>query len=152
VTIAVYERLGDVRSRAVTLGEIAGILAGQGEIDEALKLHRENADTFGRLGDVRELLATQWSAAQIYLGQQDFERVAPLITEAYQQACAINALDGVAAIGATLGQLMVRDGQREAGLDVLRRSEAAFRRLKLAAEADQVAGIIHTIEADEGAT
>jgi tetratricopeptide (TPR) repeat protein len=47
----IFERLGDVRSRAVTLGEIAGILAGQGEIDEALKLHREALAVYERLGD-----------------------------------------------------------------------------------------------------
>ena len=32
----VYERLGDLRSRAVTLGKIADVLAGRGELEEAL--------------------------------------------------------------------------------------------------------------------
>ena len=49
-----YERLGDVRSRAVTLGKIADILAARGEQDEALRIRREEElPVYERLGDVR---------------------------------------------------------------------------------------------------
>ena len=39
--LPVYERLGDVRSRAVTMGQIADILQARGELDEALRIRRE---------------------------------------------------------------------------------------------------------------
>ena len=39
--LPVYERLGDVRSRAVTLGKIADVLVYRGEIDEAVRIRRE---------------------------------------------------------------------------------------------------------------
>jgi hypothetical protein len=64
----------------------------------------------------------------------------------------INALDGIAAIGATLGQLMALAGQRDDGLEVLRRSEAGFRQLKLTAQANKVADVIRTIEGGEEST
>ncbi|MDS4026097.1 MAG: hypothetical protein RKO25_03765, partial [Candidatus Contendobacter sp.] len=39
--LPVYERLGDVRLRAVTLGYIADVLQARGELDEALRIRRE---------------------------------------------------------------------------------------------------------------
>ena len=53
--LPVYERLGDVRERAVTLGKIADVLQARGELDEALRIRREEQLTvYERLGDVRE--------------------------------------------------------------------------------------------------
>src|SRR5258705_4833398 len=47
-----FGSLGDVRSRAVTLGKIADVLAGRGETDEALRIRREEElPVFERLGD-----------------------------------------------------------------------------------------------------
>jgi tetratricopeptide (TPR) repeat protein len=37
----VYERLGDVRSKAVTMGQIADILQARGQLDEALRIRKE---------------------------------------------------------------------------------------------------------------
>jgi hypothetical protein len=55
--LPVYERLGDVRSRAVTMGKIANILQDRGQLDEALKIRTdEELPVYERLGDVRELL------------------------------------------------------------------------------------------------
>ena len=39
--LPVYERLGDVRERAVTMGQIADILQARGEFDEALRIRSE---------------------------------------------------------------------------------------------------------------
>ncbi len=39
--LPVYERLGDVHARAVTLGQIADVLQARGELDEALRIRRE---------------------------------------------------------------------------------------------------------------
>jgi len=47
-------RLGDVRSRAVTMGQIADILQARGQLDEALKIRTdEELPVYERLGDVR---------------------------------------------------------------------------------------------------
>ncbi|KPA11228.1 CRISPR type I-D/CYANO-associated protein Csc1, partial [Candidatus Magnetomorum sp. HK-1] len=37
----ILKKLGDQRSRAVTLGDIARIKVSRGEVDEALRLHQE---------------------------------------------------------------------------------------------------------------
>ena len=52
-----FERLADVRSRAVTMGKIADILSSRGDLDEALRIRREEElPVLERLGDVRSLL------------------------------------------------------------------------------------------------
>ena len=49
-----YERLGDVRSWAVTLGQIADVLQARGQLDEALRIRQEEElPIYERLGDVR---------------------------------------------------------------------------------------------------
>jgi hypothetical protein len=67
----VYERLGDVRSRAVTMGYIADILQARGELEEALRIRQEEEmPVYERLGAVRGLLVTRWKVA-IQLMQQN---------------------------------------------------------------------------------
>ncbi|WPB77415.1 hypothetical protein KYC5002_51605 [Archangium violaceum] len=64
----VYERLGDVRSRAVTMGKVADILKARGEMEEALRIRREEQlPVFERLRDVRELLVGRAKLAMLYL-------------------------------------------------------------------------------------
>jgi hypothetical protein len=46
-----FERLGDVRAKAVTMGKIADILQARGELDEALRIRREDQlPVYERLG------------------------------------------------------------------------------------------------------
>ena len=57
--LPVYERLGDVRSTAVTMGKIADILQARGQLDEALRIRREEQlPVYERLGDVRSTAVT----------------------------------------------------------------------------------------------
>ena len=64
--LPVYERLGDVRSRAVTMGKIADVLQARGEIDEALRIRREEQlPVYERLGDVRSRAVTMGQIADV---------------------------------------------------------------------------------------
>ena len=55
--------LGDKRSRAITLGDIARVLAAKGDVDQALKLHQENLAIAEALGDLDGIANTLWSIA-----------------------------------------------------------------------------------------
>lgn len=58
--MSVYERLGDVRARAVTLGQIADVLQAQGQLDEALRIRQEEElPVYERLGVQRDILVAQ---------------------------------------------------------------------------------------------
>ena len=66
--LTVYERLGDVRSRAITQGKIADILQARGELDEALRIRQEEEiPVYERLGDVRERAVTLVKIADLML-------------------------------------------------------------------------------------
>ncbi|MGH8583438.1 MAG: tetratricopeptide repeat protein [Gammaproteobacteria bacterium] len=66
--LPVYERLGDVRSKAVTQGKIAGILEDRGQLDEALRIRKEEElPVYERLGDVRELIVGRVNLAMVLL-------------------------------------------------------------------------------------
>ncbi|RJF78404.1 CHAT domain-containing protein [Azospirillum cavernae] len=69
-----FERLGDLRSRAVTLGRIADILTTRGESDETLRIRREELlPVYERLGDERSRAVTLGRIANILTtrGQTD---------------------------------------------------------------------------------
>src|SRR5215831_12163451 len=64
--LPVFERLGDVRERAVTMGQIADILQARGDLDEALRIRREEQlPVYERLGDVRERAVTMGRIADV---------------------------------------------------------------------------------------
>ncbi len=64
--LPVYEKLGDVRAKAVTMGKIADILQARGQLDEALNI-RENHElpVYEKLGDVRSKAVTMGKIADI---------------------------------------------------------------------------------------
>ncbi len=62
--LPVFERLGDVREKAITQGQIADILQARGQLDEALRIRtEEQLPVFERLGDVRSLLVCRANIA-----------------------------------------------------------------------------------------
>ena len=72
--IPVFERLGDVRSLAITRGKIADIVEARGDLDEALRIRREEQiPVFERLGDVRSLAITRGKIADIVQARGDLD-------------------------------------------------------------------------------
>ena len=70
--LPVFERLGDARERAVTMGRIADILVSRGDLDEALRIRREEQlPVYERLGDVRERAVTMGRIAHVLLQKGD---------------------------------------------------------------------------------
>ena len=61
--LPVYERLGDVRSRATALGKVADILRARGELDEALRIYEQDVlPEIERIGNPTEI---QWVRGRI---------------------------------------------------------------------------------------
>ena len=64
--LPVYERLGDVRSKAMTMGYIADILQDRGQADEALRIQRDEVlPACNSLGDVKGKAVTMGKIADI---------------------------------------------------------------------------------------
>jgi tetratricopeptide (TPR) repeat protein len=75
--LAAYERLGDVRASAIARTRVADLLRARadldaaalrqtgGDLDEALRMHREGLSLFERLGDIRWCAVTLLKIAEI---------------------------------------------------------------------------------------
>jgi hypothetical protein len=79
-----------VRSRAVTLGQIADIYQARGDLDGALKIRQEDElPVYEKLGDVRELLITRANIALTMLARQhpgDGPEIVALLRSSYRTA------------------------------------------------------------------
>ncbi|MCX7113071.1 MAG: tetratricopeptide repeat protein [Proteobacteria bacterium] len=80
--LPVYERLGDVRQKAITLGKIADIMRERGLLDEALRIRtEEQLPVYERLGDLREKAMTQGKIADILHARGQLDEALRIRTE-----------------------------------------------------------------------
>ncbi len=90
----VYEKLGDVHSRAITLGQIAGIHYRRGEYDEALRIYRdEELPVYEKLGDVHSLLVARANLAVVLIARarpEDGAEARALLSAALKDAKRLN--------------------------------------------------------------
>ncbi|MFZ4702987.1 MAG: tetratricopeptide repeat protein, partial [Candidatus Methylumidiphilus sp.] len=80
--LPVYERLGDVQQKAITLGKIADIMRAKGQLGEALRiLTDELLPVFERLGNVREKAVTQGNIADILQARGQLDEALHILTD-----------------------------------------------------------------------
>jgi hypothetical protein len=133
--LPVFERLGDVRERAVTMGKIADILESRGEPDEALRIRREEElPVYDRLSEARERSVVLFKIARSLLDSGGLEagraqEIYDALAESYAIALRLGVPDGIGPVGALLAQMLAASGHREEALSVLDQSEATFRQL-----------------------
>ncbi len=98
------ERLGDVRSVAVTQGKIADILQSRGQLDEALRIRTEQElPVCEKLGDVRERAITQGKIADILQSRGQLDEALRIRTE--QELPVYEKLGDVRARAITQGKI-----------------------------------------------
>jgi tetratricopeptide (TPR) repeat protein len=101
---AVFTRLGDVRSRAVTMGQIADILGARGDTDEALRIRREEElPVYERLGDVRSRAVTMGQIADILGARGDTDEALRIRRE--EQLPVFERLGDVRSRAVTMGKI-----------------------------------------------
>ena len=103
-TLPVYERLGDVRSVAVTHGQIADVLQARGELDEALRIRREQElPVYERLGDVRSVAVTHGQIADVLQARGELDEALRIRRE--QELPVFERLGDVRSVAITHGQI-----------------------------------------------
>ena len=139
------EALGDKRSRAFTLGDIARIRADKGEVDAALQLHQERLGIFEALGDLSGKAQTLWSIAEIEIHQKKWQDALEHLSESYAINLKLGRLDGISFVGLSLGQLFCKAGQWDQGLAVLSRSRDGFQKLGQVKMAQQTQALLEQL-------
>lgn len=136
---AVFEALGDVRSRAVTMGQIADILQQQGETAEALRILLEECLPIrARIQDVGGIAYVRYACARIRLERgglqgDEGQTIIDELAESFTLFRKLQRVDGIAVVGSLLGQVLAAVGLRDEALTVLDYAAAAFDRLQQAA-------------------
>ncbi len=102
--LPVYERLGDVREKAITRGRIADILQARGNLDEALRIRtEEQLPVYERLGDVREKAVTMGKIADILHARGNLDEALRIRTE--EEIPVYERLGDVRSKAVTMGQI-----------------------------------------------
>ncbi|MGW1490551.1 tetratricopeptide repeat protein, partial [Streptomyces sp. NPDC002402] len=138
VALPVYERIGDTRSAAVTWGKIADIFQQRGEVDEALELQLKRLEVNEQLGDMDGIAAANWDLARIDLSRQDLDAAVPRLVTSFQLFLKLQRPDGIAVVGATLGQLLLAAGERGQARQVFQAGRAAAAKIGFADAVDQL--------------
>ncbi|WP_302828563.1 CHAT domain-containing protein [Streptomyces sp. BV286] len=146
VTLPAFERIGDTRSAAVTWGQIADILRQRGEVEEALDLQLKRLEVNEQLGDMDGIAAANWNLAQIDLSRQDFAAAAPRLITSFQLFVKLQRPDGIAVVGAVLGQFLLAAGEGERAQEVFQTSRAAAAKIGLTNVIDQLDELLKLTE------
>jgi hypothetical protein len=126
------------------MGKITDILQARGELDEALRIRREEQlPVFERLGEARERSVTLSKIAGCLLAagglsQGRIQEIFEALDESFAIALQLGIPDGIAHVGALLAQIMALGGHGDQALVVLDAAEAAFHKLGDADGAAQV--------------
>ena len=123
--LPVYERLGDVRSRAVTLGRVADMLQRRGQFDEALRIRQEEElPVYERLGDVRSRAVTLGKIADILQARGQLDEALRIRQE--EQLPVFERLGDMRSRAITLGRIadiLQGRGQLDEALRIRQRDE-----------------------------
>jgi tetratricopeptide (TPR) repeat protein len=143
--LPVFERLGDVRSRAITLGKIADILQARGQFDDSLRILREEvAPVYERLGDVRSTAVTLGQIADILQARGQLDEALRIRQE--EELPVYERLGDVRSrlvCQANIAQALIARGQsgdRDEAGRLLAEARAAAERLRIP-EAEQIRAI-----------
>ncbi len=128
----IFEQLGDVRSRAVTLGDIARLKAQGGDVAGALALHQEMLDIFEQLGDVRSRAVTLYDLANLHLMQEKYAEAERLYRESLEISRHIQDIEGTSASLVRLGELALGRGRRDEAVSLLQEARRGFEQLGFA--------------------
>ena len=140
-----FRSLGDVHSWAVTMGQVADIFQAGGELEEALRIRREEElPVYERLGAVRERAVTMGKVADILQARGELDEALRIRREeelpVYER---LGDVRGLLVCRANLAQLYLRrrqPGDREMATSLLRLARTAAESLRLP-EAAQIMAI-----------
>jgi phosphopentomutase len=125
------ERLGDVRSRAVTMGKIADILQARGQLDEALKIrNEEQLPVYERLGDVHSRAVTMGKIADILQARGQLDKALKIRNE--EELPVYERLGDMRSHAVTMGQIadiLHARGQLDEALKILEEQLPVYERL-----------------------
>jgi hypothetical protein len=147
--LRIFDQLGDVRSRAVALGDIARLRFQAGDVAGARAFQSERLKVNRKLGDLDGIAAALYDIAQLDLSEEKAADGIDRLAESWELFKKIGRADGIAFVGQLYGQVLAGTDRTKA-VSVLRTSLEAFQRLGITGEAEEVAGLLKALETPGG--
>ncbi len=123
--LAAFDRLGNVRERTITMGQIADILEDRGQTDEALRIRREEElPVYDHLGDIHSRAVTLGKIADILQARGQLDDALRIRNE--EQLPVYDRLGDVRSRAITLGKIadiLEARGQLDDALRIHREEE-----------------------------
>ena len=144
-SLGLLEKIGDVKGKAATLHNMAGVIAQQGDVEKALQLWTESLGLYEKIGDVQGKAATLHQMAGVIAQQGDVEKALQLWTESLGLDEKIGDVRGKAATLANMAWLAGQQGDTEREKDLDRQALDALVRIGAWLDVVTVLGNMSTI-------
>ena len=117
-SLEILDKIGDVKGKAATLHNMAGVIAQQGDVDRAMKLWQESLEILDKIGDVKGKAATLNNMAGVIAKQGDVDRAMKLWQESLELKDKIGDVQGKAATLANMAWAAGQNGDRVRKLEL----------------------------------
>ncbi|MCC3541476.1 MAG: tetratricopeptide repeat protein [Microcoleus sp. PH2017_22_RUC_O_B] len=138
-------KIGNLQGKAATLHQLAGIYANQGEVEQAIAFYQESLELKEKIGDVQGKAATLHQLAGIYANRGEVEQAIAFYQESLELEEKIGNLQGKAATFAMLGQLLAAQGYFDQAFNYLQQSLEILQHLR-SPDAETVREIIAIVQ------
>jgi tetratricopeptide (TPR) repeat protein len=116
------ERLGDLRGKAVTIGEIARIEQMRGNLDKAIELQEQKLAIVKELGDQREISVALHNLATIYVTRGDLDGAMQRYQQVLENVERLGDLQGKSATLHQMAYVLVTRGDLDGAMQRYRQS------------------------------
>jgi tetratricopeptide (TPR) repeat protein len=121
-SLKIRKEIGDKAGEGATLNSIGGIYRDRGDYETALKYLEESLKIRKEIGDKARLIPTLHNMAMIEFQRENIKNYCDLEFEAYRAAIETENSEGLFHVGRILGKILLDIGDREKGIQILRRS------------------------------
>jgi ATP/maltotriose-dependent transcriptional regulator MalT len=116
---AIRRDFNDPEGMAVALNHLGEVALLEGDFGEAQRLYKESLDLYQQIDDPGGLATTFHGLSRSAYAEGDYSASIAHLRQAYQIAAGISFLPLTLAIMASAGELLVRTGQKNKGLEYL---------------------------------
>jgi len=128
-SLAIQEKLGDIRGKSATLHELANVYVTRGDLDRALGLYEESLAIQEKLGDISGKSATLHELAYVYVTRGDLDRALGLYEEILATDEKLGDIRGKSATLAMMANVYVTRGDLDRALGLYEESLAIQEKL-----------------------
>jgi tetratricopeptide (TPR) repeat protein/DNA-binding MarR family transcriptional regulator len=121
-SLKISREIGDKAGEAATLNNIGQIYKARGDYEMAFKYLEESLEIRREIGSKAGLTPTLHNMAMIELQRENIKNYCDLEFEAYRTAIETENAEGMFHVGRILGKILLDIGDREKGIQILRRS------------------------------